>query len=494
MIKVCCKCKKEKSLDDFHNKKTTKDGKALSCKECRKDEYRKTYESRKELYIEKAKLYYEKNKESILKKRDKERAKEYNREYRAKNSEKTSEYNKKYKELNSDKIKLRRSEYRKENQDKINQYNRDLRVKDPMFAIKKSIRNRLWEILSGQHTEKDKKFIEYIGCSLDKLKEHIETQFKSGMSWDNYGKEWHIDHILPISNARNEQQVYILSNYRNLRPLFKNDNLKKNNRADICWQKLQRDITEEEDRLNGYNFNLKVKDFVFSNEKRTEEHTKFIQRYEWLGTIGYSPRYCFTARYEGKLAGVVLMSEPNTYQFDKKLEALISRGACSSWAPKHLNSALVMFACRWMVNNTDKRLFTAYSDPSAGEIGTIYQACNFDYLGQGYGSTNLYRLKSGKIVNSRFFTTSYALNLWAKELNIFLDPLWKKDNGYLDLKKIPEDILIKLKELAKNKQKESKKINIERKGKYVLLLKRNKREIINKTWESKPYPKRVKYN
>ena len=64
------------------------------------------------------------------------------------------------------------------------------------------------------------------------------------------------------------------------------------------------------------------------------------------------------------------------------LERLISRGACISWSPKNLGSAFLMWCLRWMVKNTDYRIFTAYSDPTARELGTIYQACNFYYLGQ----------------------------------------------------------------------------------------------------------------
>ena len=35
-----------------------------------------------------------------------------------------------------------------------------------------------------------------------------------------------------------------------------------------------------------------------------------------------------------------------------------------------------------MVNNTQYRLFTAYSDPQALELGQIYTALNFYCLGQ----------------------------------------------------------------------------------------------------------------
>ena len=44
----------------------------------------------------------------------------------------------------------------------------------------------------------------------------------------------------------------------------------------------------------------------------------------------------------------------------------------------------------WMVKNTEFRLFEAYADPEAKELGTIYQACNFYYVGDNFGSDKLY--------------------------------------------------------------------------------------------------------
>jgi hypothetical protein len=68
-----------------------------------------------------------------------------------------------------------------------------------------------------------------IGCLPNQLKEHLEKQFNGNMSWDNYGK-WHIDHIIPLSSAKNEDEVYKLCNYTNLQPLWAEDNLKKSNK------------------------------------------------------------------------------------------------------------------------------------------------------------------------------------------------------------------------------------------------------------------------
>lgn len=264
----------------------------------------------------------------------------------------------------------------------------------------------------------------------------------------------------------------------------------------VCHQKLRRDATIEEDREAGHNFDLKASEFILANERMTREHSLFIERYEWLGKVGWAVKWCFTARHDGKLAGVVLMSEPTMATKYKQYEALIQRGAASSWAPKNLNSRLVMFACRWMVQNTNKRLFTCYSDPAAGEIGTIYQACNFMYLGRGWGTKKGLLLPGGKIVSKREFTKTSYMKKWAKELGIPWQTTWCKPNGYQDMSAYPPTVKEQLKDRAVQEIAKYPVATQESKGKYALILGKTKLEekqlkkII--VFNTEPYPKRDK--
>ena len=69
---------------------------------------------------------------------------------------------------------------------------------------------------------------ELIGISISGLREHLEKQFKNGMTWDNYGK-WHIDHIIPLAHfdlnkPENQKKAF---NYKNLQPLWAKENISK---------------------------------------------------------------------------------------------------------------------------------------------------------------------------------------------------------------------------------------------------------------------------
>lgn len=491
MIKVCGICKKELDVILFHKDSSKQDGFRRSCKECSKQKKQRLRQKRNfppaitgnkfcnKCKIQKAVNHFVKNK----------------RVSDGRNNvcrECVRQHSRLYYQRHRDKIKKKTTKYSKENREKLNASTRKrsahLRKTNPLYVLKRRLRNRLHYALKREYWKNNSKFNESIGCSLEELKQHMESKFLSGMSWDNKS-EWYIDHKIPLSNATNEETLFKLCHYTNLQPLWKIDNIKKGTKTDICWQKLQRDRWLKDDIKNGYPLDTKARDFILAHEPFTEEHNNFIKKYEWLGTVGFGVKYVFTARYNGILGGVVMVSEPINYQFDISLEALIQHGACASWTPKNLGSRLVMFSCRWMRDNTTKRIFVGYSDPDAGEVGTIYQSCNFDFLGQNYGSKFIYLLPNGKKVGSRYFTVTYSFKKYASELGIEWKKEWIKPNGFHDRKLIPKDIFKLLINKSREERRKCPKIEINRRGKYVLLLTKP-RENIKKTWEPQPYPKR----
>jgi len=79
---------------------------------------------------------------------------------------------------------------------------------------------------------KSKRSSDLIGCTWDQLKMHLQCQFEPWMTWDNYGTEWHVDHIKPCAafDLSNPQEQLACFHYSNLRPLRSMDNWKKNSR------------------------------------------------------------------------------------------------------------------------------------------------------------------------------------------------------------------------------------------------------------------------
>jgi hypothetical protein len=91
---------------------------------------------------------------------------------------------------------------------------------------------RLWHALKSKKWHKDSKFAEYIGCSKEFLLKHLESQFQSGMTWENYGNklgQWSIDHKIPLFRATSKEEMYKLCHYTNLQPLWAQENSRKSN-------------------------------------------------------------------------------------------------------------------------------------------------------------------------------------------------------------------------------------------------------------------------
>lgn len=195
------------------------------------------------------------------------------------------------------------------------------------------------------------------------------------------------------------------------------------------------------------------------------------------------PTHRFIASYKGIIAGVIIMSTPNAFSKifgaeNRNREKLISRGACISWSPKNLASALVMFSIRWMVKNTDFYFFTAYCDTEAKELGTIYQACNFIYLGKNSGARAKYLDPMNPNLgwfSDRSFRQVSFYKRYAGELNIDWQKNWNDRNGMI-WKNVPVLIEKLLRQTSRQCQRSCIKEKISKKHKYLHILGKNRRE------------------
>lgn len=101
------------------------------------------------------------------------------------------------------------------------------RYENPVARIAQNMRVRIRQALKGQ---KSKTTESLVGCTFESLKAHIESQFKPGMTWDNYG-EWHVDHVIPFATTNDINKLEQLCHYTNLQPLWALENLKKSKKV-----------------------------------------------------------------------------------------------------------------------------------------------------------------------------------------------------------------------------------------------------------------------
>jgi len=105
---------------------------------------------------------------------------------------------------------------------------------DPQYALIVKARTLIRHAFNRFGFKKKTKTEELLGCDWETLKRHIESQFYGGMTWESFQQKNHIgtsmveiDHIIPISSAKTEEDVMRLSNHNNLRPLWWWENREK---------------------------------------------------------------------------------------------------------------------------------------------------------------------------------------------------------------------------------------------------------------------------
>ena len=100
---------------------------------------------------------------------------------------------------------------------------------DPNFKLSQLIRRYSNRVTNAVKEQKELHSLEYLGCSLDEFKTHIESLWLEGMTWDNHGIHgWHIDHKVSLDYfVKNSDDPWKANHYTNLQPMWAEDNLSK---------------------------------------------------------------------------------------------------------------------------------------------------------------------------------------------------------------------------------------------------------------------------
>ena len=197
-MKVCKKCNLEKDLSEFYFRKDSSKYRN-DCKEC----------------------FGSKTKDRRLK--NPEYMKDYLKEWNIKNPEYNSSYCK---------------EWRKNNPTANSEYVKKRKKVDNLFRIKYSARSVINSTFRYNGFKKNSRTHIILGCDYEYFLIYIESKFEYWMNWDNKGlyngelnHGWDIDHIIPISSGKSEEDMIKLNHYTNLQPLCSkiNRDIKKNN-------------------------------------------------------------------------------------------------------------------------------------------------------------------------------------------------------------------------------------------------------------------------
>ncbi len=207
----CTKCEQDKTVDNFYP------GNKITCKECRYKRNREILKNRMSNDIDKQKLL--------------DKKKLYCKKWRDENQDIIINGRKKHYKANKAKINKKCSDYRKSNKAKIAagklRYMKERKKNDPLYNLMLKVRSLIKDACF-RHTNYTKKSRthEILGCTYQEFKVHLESKFENWMTWENRGKYngqfnfgWDIDHIIPVSSAKTEEQLLKLNHYTNLQPL-----------------------------------------------------------------------------------------------------------------------------------------------------------------------------------------------------------------------------------------------------------------------------------
>jgi len=208
-----------------------------------KEHYKQFYIDNRDKIKAKSKAYREANKDKILEKeaerRDKEREKlkVYFREryHKLKNDIDYIIKRKQSALKRKDKKAIEDKRWAKANRKKIREYHRE-RMKNPNHRLKRVLSGRILQAVKIQASDKAYKSMELLGCTIKELRDHLESQFTEGMTWDNMGRGgWHIDHIIPCAyfDLSKPSHQKVCFNWQNLQPLWESDNCAKGDK--IPW-------------------------------------------------------------------------------------------------------------------------------------------------------------------------------------------------------------------------------------------------------------------
>jgi hypothetical protein len=275
MNKVCSRCGTEKDHSDFTKRSSNKNGIGAWCKECSRDNARNKHSENKEINNLRTREW---------KKNNPEKVKAYSRKWQSEHVDENREYSRIYAETHREEIKACRERtkeqraarakiYRAKNKERAKatwkawadanpgrkrEALRNWRAANPekdraamrrantkrgkniKYRISGSVSRRIRTSLFDNGSKGNQHWEALVDFTVDQLKGHLEKLFKPGMTWENYGTTWEIDHKIPLSafnfDSPDHIDFKICWSLKNLQPLEKAKNRSKSAKIDRPFQ------------------------------------------------------------------------------------------------------------------------------------------------------------------------------------------------------------------------------------------------------------------
>lgn len=252
-MNICKLCNNELPLSAFYLKDKRNNRYDSTCKECRKLGASAWHQENREQSLENKKKWHQENKEEAISKMRQryhnniDEEKKQRKIWRKENPDRVKAWNQKAYKKNQEKILSQKKVYAKLNKDKINAYKRNRYQNNFGYRMEMTNRLRLREVLKGK--TKDVSSKECVGCTVDYLQAWIRFQFYDGMTTNNHGEYWHLDHVKPCESfdLTKTDQLKECFHWSNIQPLRWDKNIKKSDKIDprmIILQQLKAHVFE----------------------------------------------------------------------------------------------------------------------------------------------------------------------------------------------------------------------------------------------------------
>jgi hypothetical protein len=245
--KVCTKCREEKSLNEFYVRRVSRDGLTSKCKKCKTEYAKQGYIK----YIDRIKVSGKTWRDNNLQKRlennkrwksaNPEKYKAAIKNWRLNNKERTKNTAKIWYIENIDRVRENGKKWNAKNIDRVRASRR--RASEKIRSTPKGKINNCMVVAINRKLNGSKhyrRWLSLVDFTIPELIRHLERQFKLGMTWENQGSYWHIDHKIPIAafNFTTPEDIDFKRcwNLNNLQPLEATENHIKKDKVEIPFQ------------------------------------------------------------------------------------------------------------------------------------------------------------------------------------------------------------------------------------------------------------------